>query len=57
MVWSCPCEKEPYGASIWQGFHFPGSIWMSWDMEWNKCLPKNVLLREFKIAQLAHQSQ
>lgn len=60
MVWSCPCEKEVFGNTIWKGFHYPGSIWLSWDMEWNKCLPKKVLAREFILCYgtvTAHESQ
>lgn len=55
-VISCPCERHAVGDRLGSWSHgyvdpwqTPGSIFLSYDREWNDCLPKGVLLRELTL--------
>lgn len=44
--WSKSCELHP---PLYRD-EFPGSLWLSWDPALCRALPREVLLREFKLA-------
>lgn len=39
------CERHPATSTS----PLPGSLWLSWDLEWNRSLPQELLEREFLL--------
>lgn len=43
QVWTRPCRRHTYPLSL------PGSLWLSWDEDFNDALPEGVVRREFEL--------